>query len=237
MSASLRLDRFLSQATGLSRSLAQQAIRRGKVKVDGELVRDPSRHVTGTQPVFLEGVAVAISGPRYFMLNKPPGYVCSTRDDRNPTVLDLLRESRPESLHIAGRLDIDTTGLVLITDDGDWSHRVTAPRRKCSKVYRVQLAEPFNQQMAEQLVSGLLLKGETKPTAPAEVEVSGDREIRLTITEGRYHQVKRMLAAVGNHVVGLHRECIGSVGLDPVLAPGEYRALTEQEISALSHCG
>jgi 16S rRNA pseudouridine516 synthase len=233
---SLRLDRFLGNAARLTRSQAQRAVRAGDVCVDGTPVRDPSRHVTAAQTVTLSGRPVAMPGPRYLMLNKPAGYVSVTEDGAHPTVLDLIAEPQRHALHAAGRLDLDTTGLVLLTDDGAWSHRITSPRRKCAKRYRVTLAEPINAAAATQLATGVLLHGEARATQPAHVEIIGPTEVWLTITEGRYHQVKRMLAAVGNHVVGLHRDRIGGIDLDPALAPGEYRPLTPAEITALGAC-
>ena len=238
MSKTLRLDRFLCQATGLSRAQAQLAIRRGQVRLDqGPVVKNPAQHIDPSSGVYYHGEPVHIRGPRYFMLNKPAGVVCATSDTTYRTVIDLLCAERSTDLHPAGRLDRDTTGLVLISDDGEWTHRVTSPRRKCPKTYRVNLAEVLDEAMARQLREGVMLKGEDKPTQPAGVEMVAPSEILLTLHEGRYHQVKRMLAAVGNHVVGLHRERIGEVALDPSLKPGEYRALTPEECAQLARCG
>jgi 16S rRNA pseudouridine516 synthase len=172
-------------------------------------------------------------GPRYFMLNKPEGYVCSTDDPDHPTVLYFLDEPVAHKLHAAGRLDIDTTGLVLMTDDGQWSHRITSPRHHCEKTYLVTLESPVSDDTAEHFAKGVQLHNEKDLTKPAVLEVITPTEVRLTISEGRYHQVKRMFAAVGNHVVGLHRERIGAIELDPDLAPGEYRPLTEEEIASV----
>ncbi len=228
----MRLDRFLSSSTSLSRAEAQRAIRSGRVVVDGLAVRDPGFHVQSTSRVEMGGQSVTERGPRYFMLHKPTGYVCATRDDEHPTALELLKGEGKEGLHFAGRLDIDATGLVLITDDGDWSHRVSSPRRKCAKTYRVTLAEALTDSAVEVLAAGVLLKGEKRPTSPTVVEPLAARECRLTITEGKYHQVKRMFAAVGNRVIALHRERIGGVVLDPDLAPGQWRPLSAGEIAA-----
>jgi 16S rRNA pseudouridine516 synthase len=163
------------------------------------------------------------------MLNKPQGVICATTDPGHRTVLDLLDVENKKGLHPAGRLDIDTTGLVLISDDGDWSHRITAPRHKCPKTYRVTLAEPLEEQVAAQFAEGIALHNEEKKTQPATLEILSPTEVRLTIGEGKYHQIKRMFAAVGNHVVALHREAIGALQLDEALAPGEYRQLSEEE--------
>jgi 16S rRNA pseudouridine516 synthase len=224
-----RLDQRLAQATGLSRSRARQLIRAGEVWVDDRRVSDPAEHVTDAASVRLGEQLLTAVTHRYLMLHKPAGVVCASRDRAHRTVLELLALVNDRDLHVAGRLDIDATGLVLITDDGDWSHRVTTPRRKLAKSYRLWLDEPITTAAIAALQQGVQLKGEGRRCAPARVELVGDAEILLTITEGRYHQVKRMLAAVGNHVRRLHREHIGALVLDPQLAPGEFRALTEAE--------
>ena len=143
----------------------------------------------------------------------------------------LLEEVNAEKLHIAGRLDCDTTGLLLLTDDGQWSHRVTSPKHKCEKTYRVWLDDPIADDVAEQFAEGVMLRGEKAETLPAQMDVVDEKEVLLTIHEGKYHQVKRMFAAVGNKVVGLHRETVGELVLDETLEPGEYRELTAEEIA------
>lgn len=225
----MRLDRYLSRNTDLSRSRARREIRRGRVTLAGSRVRDPAAAVEGEE-VCLDGAPVGARGPRYFMLHKPVGWVSVTRHDRHPTVLDLLEGEPCVGLHAAGRLDLSASGLVLVTDDGDWSHRLTSPRRHCPKRYRVALAEPLTDAQAAALREGLMLQGETTPTRPAGVEMISPSCILLTLTEGRYHQVKRMCAAVGNRVLALHREAIGPLELDAGLAPGQWRALTADEV-------
>ena len=224
-----RLDRRLAQATGLSRARAQRAIRAGSVLVDGVPATDPAVAVANDATVVYEGQSLDAATPRYFMLHKPAGVVCATRDREHRTVLDLLDVPKKSGLHIAGRLDIDATGLVLITDDGGWAHRIMAPRQKLPKTYRVRLAEPVPDDALEKLRLGIHLRGEPGACAPAVAERIAGNEIRLTITEGRYHQVKRMFAAIGNRVVTLHRERVGHIALDPGLAPGQFRPLTEAE--------
>ncbi|MEN8177527.1 MAG: 16S rRNA pseudouridine(516) synthase RsuA [Pseudomonadota bacterium] len=228
----MRLDRYLSSASVMTRSQAQKAIRKGRVRVNGGVANRPAAIVPAEAEVSLDGQLLARSGLRYFMLNKPQGYVCSTDDQHNSSVLELLDEPVLAGLHFAGRLDIDTTGLVLITDDGEWSHRITAPRRKRPKIYLVTLAEPLSEESADRLKGGLLLRNEKDPTRPAELERLTETLIRLSITEGRYHQVKRMMAAVGNRVIALHREAVASLMLDADLQPGQYRALTALEIAS-----
>jgi 16S rRNA pseudouridine516 synthase len=149
-------------------------------------------------------------------------------------VLDLIEDMDTEGLSIGGRLDIDTTGLVLLSDDGQWLHRVTSPRHLFSKVYRATLQEPVDQQTIDSFATGMLLRGEDKRTAPAQCEALPDNGARVTLNEGRYHQVKRMFAACGNHVVSLHREKIGAVALDDTLTEGEYRILTATEIESFT---
>ncbi len=229
----MRLDRFLSQASGLTRSQAQRAIRRGEVRLDGVVVKDPGLHVPPPARVeFQDQIIVAALGPQYFMLHKPVGVVCATHDSRHRTVLDLLDVPNASTLHIAGRLDLDATGLVLLTDDGGWSHRVMSPRHKFAKTYRVTLAEPLTAAAAQMLERGVQLKEEPEPCQPAVLERVAEREVRIIVTEGKYHQVKRMFAAVGNNVVTLHRERIGAIVLDPQLAPGGFRPLTSPEIES-----
>ncbi|MBP2167569.1 16S rRNA pseudouridine516 synthase [Erwinia toletana] len=230
----MRLDKFLSQQLEISRAIAAREIRAKRVTIDGEIVRDTSFKLEPEHQVEYDGNPLQQQfGPRYFMLNKPEGYVCSTDDPDHPTVLYFLEEPTAYKLHAAGRLDIDTTGLVLMTDDGQWSHRITSPRHHCEKTYLVTLELPLAEDTAQQFADGVQLHNEKSLTKPATLEVIGEHQVRLTISEGRYHQVKRMFAAVGNRVVALHRERIGEIALDDDLAPGEYRALTAEEIASV----
>jgi 16S rRNA pseudouridine516 synthase len=230
----MRLDKFIAQTTDLSRALVKLALRNQRVTLNGAPVRDASLHISATDTVQLDGVTLKPVGPRYFMLHKPLGYVSATVDSDHPTVIDLLDEPNKQALHIAGRLDIDTTGLVLITDDGRWSHRVTSPRHECRKTYYVTLAAALVPDAEERLQTGILLNSEKHLTRPAMLERLNSNEVRLTISEGKYHQVKRMFAALDNRVTNLHRERIGAITLDESLALGQYRALTEAEISSFN---
>ncbi|KAB8311051.1 MULTISPECIES: 16S rRNA pseudouridine(516) synthase RsuA [Rahnella] len=230
----MRLDKFLSQQLGVSRALVLRELRNKRVTVDGEIVKTGSMKISAEQRVEFDGnVLDLITGPRYFMLNKPQGYVCSTDDPDHPTVLYFLEEPVAYKLHAAGRLDIDTTGLVLMTDDGQWSHRITSPRHHCEKTYLVTLENPLADDTAAQFEAGVQLHNEDSLTKPAKLEQIEENLVRLTISEGRYHQVKRMFAAVGNRVVALHRERIGEIVMDEDLEPGQYRPLTEQEIASV----
>ncbi|MCG7981279.1 MAG: 16S rRNA pseudouridine(516) synthase RsuA [Candidatus Thiodiazotropha lotti] len=228
----MRLDRYLSQVTELSRSESRQMIRAGRVSVDGLAIAQPAHQVDSRAQIHLDERLLDRPLPRYYMVNKPAGVVCATRDPSHRTILELLDLSRAETLHIAGRLDIDATGLVLVTDDGQWSHRITSPGRSCGKTYLVTLKYPLQEAQAAILRQGVSLRNENKPTRPADLYQLGETQLMLTITEGRYHQVKRMFAAVGNRVVGLHRQSIGPLTLDECLSAGDYRVLTRNEIDS-----
>lgn len=227
----MRLDKFVASNTAHSRSEVRLLVRAGRLQVNGQPVKDAGLALTATDLVTLDGQSVSARGLRYFMLNKPAGVVCATEDGSHRTVLDLLRGEVLEGLHVAGRLDIGTTGLVLVTDDGQWSHRIKAPGRH-EKRYRVQTARPIADDTAQRFAQGLLLRGEEdQPTRPARLEVLGPCEALVWLQEGRYHQVKRMFAAVGNHVETLHREAVAGITLDPALAPGDWRPLTAAEVA------
>ena len=229
----MRLDQFIANSTELSRKEAKRAIGHGEVTVNEQVCKGANTHLAGDERVALSGNLLTLPGERYLMMNKPAGVVSATTDSDHPTALDLLPADISRKLHIAGRLDADTTGLLLLTTDGQWSHRVTSPRTDCPKTYRVTLSDPLTDAAAQQLERGVDLHNDPRPTRPARVEMLDDRVIELTISEGRYHQVKRMLAAVGNHVEALHRVQIGQVALDNALKPGEYRELTAQEKDSL----
>ncbi|AHF74377.1 Ribosomal small subunit pseudouridine synthase A [Candidatus Sodalis pierantonius str. SOPE] len=230
----MRLDKFLSQQLGISRALVARELRAKRVTVDDEVIRQGAFQLLPEHQVRFDGnVLQQILTARYFMLHKPQGYVCSTDDPDHPTLLYFIDEPVPDKLHVAGRLDIDTTGLVLLTDDGQWSHRLTSPRHHCEKDYLVTLEQPLATETAERFAAGIMLRGENLPTRPARLEALSPQRVRLTLREGRYHQVKRMFAALGNRVIALHRERIGAIVLDAHLQPGEYRALTAEEIASV----
>lgn len=227
----MRLDKFVSHATGMPRDHARRAIRKKQVFVNELLVTDAARHITPAARVMLDGQVLQLAGPRYLMLHKPQGHVCATTDSDHPTVLDLIADQDTEGLSIAGRLDIDTTGLVLLSDDGQWLHRITSPRHRHPKVYEAQLQEPLDQNTIDRFASGIMLHGESRATRPAQCRAVSDNLAEVTISEGRYHQVKRMFAACGNHVISLHRRQIGNILLDPQLQPGDYRDLSSEEVA------
>jgi 16S rRNA pseudouridine516 synthase len=226
----MRLDKLLSNASNLTRSQASKAIRQGDVSVDGVVADKGTLKVNDENQVTYIGTLINAPKLRYYMLNKPVGCVSANKDKNSLTVFDHLLVPRREQLHVAGRLDKDTTGLIIATDDGKWSHRLTSPKHEHTKRYRVTLAEIITPSMKQQLEQGLMLEGEKKITKPAVVEIIEPNVINLNITEGRYHQVKRMMLGVGNEVIDLHREAIAHIELDKRLSLGGWRHLTEQEI-------
>lgn len=226
----MRLDKFLSHHTSLSRSQVHQCVKAGRVSINGEFVSKPEQKLAGDEQVALDGQRIEPISTRYLMLHKPAGYVCANSDSEHPVVLDLLDIPRKHELQIAGRLDLDTTGLVLITDDGPWNHRITAPKQECQKTYLVTTADPIDRSVIDWFAKGVQLHGEKNLTRPAQLHILEPRLARLQIHEGKYHQVKRMFAATGNRVLQLHREAIGKIHLDPGLSPGQYRPLTDNEI-------
>ena len=229
----MRLDKFLAHHLGVSRTIVNKELKAKKVTVNGDIVKSGAYHISPDQIVEYDGFEIVpITDNRYFMLNKPQGYVCSTDDPDHPTILYFIDEPMPEKLHSAGRLDLDTTGLVLLTDDGKWSHRITSPKHHCEKVYQVTVEQPLTTNLIEIFKQGIQLKSEKTLTEPAKLIILDDYHAELTISEGRYHQVKRMFAAVNNHVTQLHRKQIGNIILD--VPEGEYRPLTHDEISSFN---
>ncbi|MBD8667647.1 pseudouridine synthase [Pseudomonas lurida] len=227
----MRVDRFLGNLPRFNRKQVRLLLVERRVSVDGVAVSDPHHEVRAFSRVCVDDeVLQAGKQARYFMLHKPKGCVSATADPQHPTVLDFLDEPDKDELHIAGRLDFNTTGLMLITNDGQWSRRLTQPQTKLPKVYRVETEQDIGADYAATFAQGLYFAFEDLTTQPAELVLLGARTARLSIIEGRYHQVKRMFGHFDNKVIGLHRERMGSLVLDAALAPGQYRALTDDEI-------
>lgn len=231
----MRLDKFISHATGLPRSASRRAIKAGEVTVNGNPASDAGREVSTKDRVLLRDEVQRLPGERYLMLHKPIGYVCATTDSEHPTVVDLLNLSEPDNqgLSIAGRLDKDTTGLLLLSTDGQWIHRLTSPRHHHPKTYIATLEREVTAADQEAFARGILLRSESSPTRPATLRPLPDKQAEITISEGRYHQIKRMFAATGNRVLSLHRKQIGQIHLDEGLRPGQYRPLSEEEVDSV----
>lgn len=227
----MRLDKFICQSTECSRAQAAEFLCTGAVAVNAQIMRDGSTQVHENNTITLNGNVLTPRAFRYIMLHKPAGTICSNVDEHYPSVFNYVDIAYPDDLHIVGRLDADTTGLVLITDDGRWSYGITHPDKHCPKVYRVELSRPIADDVAAKFSTGIALQGELQLTLPASLSVLSPKEVLLTITQGKFHQVKRMFAAVGNRVVALHRESIGTVQLD--ITEGQWRYLTETEVQSL----
>jgi 16S rRNA pseudouridine516 synthase len=240
VSGTLRLDRLLANMGYGSRREVQQLVRAGLVSLDGAEVADAEMRLAVTpdlpQRMQVRGAPLDPPPGMALMLHKPLGVTCSHKE-AGPLVYDLLParwRMRDPAISTVGRLDKETSGLLLLTDDGGLLHRIISPRKHVAKRYLATLARPLEGHEGERFASGgLMLEGEDKPLAPAKLEPLAERQAWLTITEGRYHQVRRMFAAVGNHVEALHRDRVGDLELPADLAPGALRLLGADEVAAI----
>lgn len=246
----MRLDKYLAEMGEGTRQEVKAFIRKGRVMVGGVPVKKPEAKVEeGKDQVTLDGREIPYQKYLYYMLNKPAGVITATTDSRDRTVLDLLGEDRRKDLFPVGRLDKDTEGLLLITNDGPLAHRLLSPKKHVDKCYYAKVRGEVTGEDVEQFAQGLFLAGlgeeKEEKTMPARLEIlktvstGGEEdpgfvsEILLTIQEGKFHQVKRMFQAVGKEVLYLKRLSMGSLKLDPELAPGQYRELTKEEMERL----
>lgn len=232
----MRLDKLLAHLNCGSRKEVQAMIRAGRVQVNGTVERDPAAKVdSDSAQVMLDGQAQRYQAQRYYMLNKPAGVITASRDAWHDTVLDLFPEEMRRGLFAVGRLDKDTEGLLIVTDDGALSHALMSPSRHVYKVYEAVVEGTLLPEAETRFETGLTLKDGTV-CLPARLErlaVGGEQRVRVTLREGKYHQVKRMIAAVGGVVVQLRRVQLGGLRLDPALTEGAFRALTERELELL----
>lgn len=235
-------DVLFSQGFG-TRRICAGLVQQGHVKVAGETVLDPAEDFDIDGLVFeVDGVPWPYREKAYLMLNKPAGIECSQRPSAYPSIYTLLPaplRQRPSKggtpgVQAIGRLDADTTGLLLLSDDGTFIHRMSSPKHHVPKVYEIAAKHPVDARQVARLLEGVVLDDDPKPVRANACEPAGERELRLVITEGKYHQVKRMLAAVGNRVEKLHRSRIGALQLPPDLAPGQWRWLDADDLTALS---
>ena len=235
-----RVDKLLSSMGYGSRTEMARMAKAGGIMLDGVDLTDVTKRIpiTPDLPTRMEidGAPLDPVPGLVILLNKPLGMTCSHKED-GALVYDVLPERwmrRDPAISTIGRLDKQTSGLLLLTDDGDLLHRVISPKRHVKKVYRATLARPLNGTEGDLFASGhLMLEGEDKPLSPAELEVVSPTEALLSVTEGRYHQVRRMFAATGNHVEALHRERLGGLTLPDDLAPGEWKLLNADEIASI----
>ncbi len=227
----MRLDRLLSELGAASRSELRQIIRRGRVSVDGVVVTEPERRVDpeGSE-IRLDGELLTYRRFRYFMMDKPAGVLSVTEDRKQKTVLDLLPpELKRLDLFPVGRLDKDTSGLLILTNDGDFAHRVISPKSGVEKRYRAEVEGVPDEADVKAFAEGLTLGDGTK-CLPARLEITGANTCYVTVMEGKYHQVKRMLASRGKPVVSLRRLSVGALELDEALGPGGFRELEKNDL-------
>ncbi len=230
----MRLDRYLANRARLSRQDVQRLLADGRVQVNGETSQIMDQDVRVFDRIELDGELLqAGKAARYLMLHKPTECVSATQDATHRTVLDLIDEPDKQDLHIAGRLDFNTTGLMLLTNDGQWSRRLTQPTSLQGKVYLVETEDEIDPACVDVFARGMYFRFENLTTLPAELVLLAPRRARLTLHEGRYHQVKRMFGHFNNKVTALHRESMGLLTLDPALEPGRYRPLTAHEIAQI----
>lgn len=229
----LRLDKYLAEMGCGTRSQVKTAIRKGRVKVNNKTIKSPEQKVnTKTDRVFLDEAEVSYVAMEYYMLNKPAGVVSAREDGRYPTVVELIDQKQRNDLFPVGRLDLDTEGLLLITNDGILCHELLSPKKHVEKTYYVEVDKEIPDKAVTQFQQGVDI-GEEKLTLPAQLEILTKTTARLTIQEGKFHQVKRMFKTVGTNVVYLKRLSMGKLVLDPSLPCGQYRPLTESEIRLL----
>ena len=212
-------------------------IRRQRVAINGQVCDDPFVELDTDGLVFtVDGVDWPYAEYATLMLNKPAGYECSRKPKHHASVLELLPVSlRERDVQPIGRLDEDTTGLLLITDDGQLNHQLSSAKRKVPKVYLATTKHPLDQTQIDQLLAGVLLADEYETISAAAAEIVGEYQLRLTLTEGKYHQVKRMVAAISNRVEALHREAVGELTLPSDLKPGEWRWLSAADLQKLGY--
>lgn len=232
----MRLDKLLSNMGAGSRKEVKLLLKAGAIQVDGEIVRDPKQHVdVETQQVLMYGEPVTYQKYIYLMMNKPPGVISATEDKRDETVIDLLFEDvtyfKPFPV---GRLDKDTEGLLLLTNDGSFNHALMSPKKHVEKTYYAEVTGVLTQEDVEAIAAGVTLEDgyQAKPGKLVILSTTEtDSTLELTITEGKFHQVKRMMLALGKEVTFLKRRSIGRLELDPALELGDYRELTQEELA------
>ena len=234
----MRLDKYLSDMGAGTRSELKKEIRRSGVSVDGTVITDPGFSVSASSRVVFRGSVIAYEESVYYMFNKPAGIISASEDGREPTVVDLIPEPKRRDLFPVGRLDRDTEGLLIITNDGALSHRLLSPKHHVDKVYYVRVSGILTDNDIEMFSDGLVLTDglECLPADLKILSVSEDEytsEAEITIREGKFHQVKRMFSSIGAEVLYLKRLSMGPVVLDPELPPGGSRRLTQDEMALL----
>lgn len=227
-----RIDKFLCDLNIGSRSQVKNFIQKGTVTVNDEIIKKPEFKVSESDTISFQGQILSGEEYAYYMLHKPAGIISATEDNMHQTVLDYFKNEPCKNLYPVGRLDKDTEGLLLITNDGELGHRILSPKHHIPKTYYVELLKPVNCDAVRHLEEGIDI-GEKRLTLPAKIQILTEKTLYITITEGKFHQIKRMFEAVDNKVQYLKRISMGELTLDEALPKGEYRRLTPDEISYL----
>ncbi len=231
----MRLDRYLSVRLNINRRDVKPMLAQNRIRVDGDVAKDVCQLVDEFSLVQVDEQIFGGKTPKYFMLHKPVGVVSATKDAQHPTILDLMPSEEREGLHMVGRLDRYTSGLMLLTNDGRWSTLLASPESKVPKTYHVTLGNPLSEDYIAAFQEGMYFAYEDITTRPAQLQILSDYEALVTLQEGKYHQIKRMFGRFRNPVVKLHRQSIGNLSLDPQLAPGQSRTLSEEEVQNIAN--
>lgn len=236
---SFRIDRYISKHLSINRRDIKLMLAQGRIVINGDIIRDVTTVVEEFDHVVLDGEVLQNKQALYIMLHKPVGVVSATKDEIHKTVIDLLPSNMgfspldTSSLHIVGRLDLNTSGLLLLTNDSRWSRRLMAPEEKVSKVYQVGLENEITDEYISAFAEGMYFQFEDITTQPAQLKILSPRVAEVILQEGKYHQIKRMFGRFRNPVITLHRSAIGNLILDKTLRAGESRALTSEEVSSI----
>ena len=228
-----RLDRFMSQQLGIKRQAIRPILAQGRILVDGNVACDVQQSIHQFSHVIFDQQVIQNNKPRYVMMHKPRGVVSATKDLKHKTVVDLLDKNECGKLHIAGRLDFNSSGLILLTNDGRWSRQLSSPVNKIVKRYRVELEKPLDERYIDAFSQGMYFDFEGITTQPAQLKIISSHLGEVSLTEGRYHQIKRMFGRFQNEVLQLHRLSIGKLVLDPKLLPGQSRELQQEEVTGI----
>lgn len=237
MTKEVRLDKYLCTCLNISRKEAKEYIKKGRVQVDGQVIKKPEQKVSLKEGnVLFEGNQLGYEEFHYLMLYKPQGVVSATKDNYDQTVLELVKEPFVQKLFPVGRLDKDTEGLLLLTDDGDLAHKLLSPRKHVEKTYYAKVTGYIDDEAVQRFAQGIPI-GDGEVSRPAKLQIlcatKEESELLITITEGKFHQIKRMVMSIGSEVLYLKRQSMGPLMLDEALGVGNWRALTKEEINLL----
>jgi 16S rRNA pseudouridine516 synthase len=231
--AKTRLDRFISHKNNINKRDVRLLLAQRRIVVDGEIATNTQQIIQPFTSVILDNKSLQDNEACYLMLNKPTGVVSATKDKIHKTVIDLLNHPQKGSLHITGRLDLNSSGLLLLTNDSNWSRKLMLPDRKVTKIYHVTTEKIITPEYINLFKAGMHFPYENITTKPVNLKILSEHSAELELTEGRYHQIKRMFGRFRNPVLKIHRLSVGNITLDPSLTPGESRCLSDYEIQAL----